>query len=344
MGANKGNKDLEDTLNKAISNALNKETFVFYPSFYESVKMIKDEKTQYRVLCSIIEYGCYGTPIDVSDIDPQGFLSMAIGIVKNDMDMAKEKRDKISKLRSEAGKRGGGQKGNQNARKNNRTESEENDADDADDAEDEDDVGDGKNEQDDKTNKTSKNQQNEPYVDVYVDGDVDVDVDDKKNISCDISEKAEPKTDEVEIIQPPKRQTVDHKRVVDMWNDICTSNPKVIKLTPKRKQKITSRMKELGEDYEAIRTVFEKVEHSEFMRGAPWATFDWVMDSEDHIVRIQENQLQHKSRPKSFAEANNNVNAMWEERERKARERERLYHPNKEYGWDNFEFDTSQFQ
>lgn len=319
MGANKGNKDLEDTLNKAISNALNKETFVFYPSFYESVKMIKDEKTQYRVLCSIIEYGCYGTPIDVSDIDPQGFLSMAIGIVKNDMDMAKEKRDKISKLRSEAGKRGGGQKGNQNARKNNRTESEENDADDADDADDEDDVGDGKNEQDDKTNKTSKNQQNEPYVDVdvYVDGDVDVYVDDKKNISCDISEKAEPKTDEVEIIQPPKRQTVDHKRVVDMWNDICTSNPKVIKLTPKRKQKITSRMKELGDDYEAIRTVFEKVEHSEFMRGAPWATFDWVMDSEDHIVRIQENQLQHKSRPKSFAEANNDVNAIWKGRQGK---------------------------
>lgn len=343
MGANKGNKDLEDTLNKAINNALNKETFVFYPSFYESVKMIKDEKTQHRVLCSIIEYGCYGKPIDVSDIDPQGFLSMAIGIVKNDMDMAKDKRDKISKLRSEAGKRGGGQKGNQNARKNNRTESEENDADDADDADDEDDVGGGKNEQDDETNKTdktSKNQQNEPYVDVDVDGDVDVD--DKKNISCDISEKAEPKTDEVEIIQPPKRQTVDHKRVVDMWNDICTSNSKVMKLTPKRKQKITARMKELGYDYEAIRTVFEKVDHSEFMKGEPWATFDWVMGSEDRIVRIQENQLQHKSRPKSFSEANNNVNAIWEERERKAEQRRLQYHPN-EY-WENFEFNPSDFQ
>lgn len=338
MGANKGNKDLEDTLNKAISDALNKETFVFYPSFYESVKMIKDEKTQYRVLCSIIEYGCYGTPIDVSDIDPQGFLSMAIGIVKNDMDMAKDKRDKISKLRSEAGKRGGGQKGNQNARKNNRNESEENDADDADDADDEDDVGDGKNEQDDKTNKTSKNQQNEPYVDVYVDVDGDVDVDgNNKEINNFISNAA---AEEQIRKKEDDKLSLDYNKIAAMWNEICTSYPPVQRMTKDRKEKTYQRISEFGLDYESIKALFKKIENSEFLRGKSWATYKWIFDNEDNFAKVIEGQYD-KMKPKSFAEVNNNINDLWEERERKAEQRRMLYHPN-DY-WKDVKFDPSDF-
>ena len=96
---------------------VNGDSFIFYPSFLEDLEKIKDEGIRAKVLLSVLKYGCYNTPIDLSDIDPDGFLSVGINGIVRDIDSAKAKREEISKKRSEIGKMGGGQKGNQNARK-----------------------------------------------------------------------------------------------------------------------------------------------------------------------------------------------------------------------------------
>lgn len=88
--------------NRPNNNGLDVKSFVFYASFYEAARKIKDKKVQLDVLCRIIEYGLYGRPLDVSDIDQDGSLSKAVAAIKDDMDARKVERARI---------------GNQNARK-----------------------------------------------------------------------------------------------------------------------------------------------------------------------------------------------------------------------------------
>lgn len=310
---------------------VNGDSFIFYPSFLEDLEKIKDEGIRVKVLLSILKYGCYNTPIDLSDIDPDGFLSVGINSIVRDIDSAKAKREEISKKRSEAGKRGGGQKGNQNARKKGHSE------DDLDDDVDESDRPKRAN----PTKPTKRTFDSKTSLDVDVDVDVDIDKKDSYSTKVEHEEKKASKKDENEDINPPTRQNVDYKRVINLWHEVCVSYPRVTKLTDKRKKKIKARMQELSMDYEALRAIFVDFENSDYPKGQGWATFDFLFESEDNMVKTSEGKYKTKPKTKSFAEANKNVNAIWEERERKARERERLYHPN-EY-WKDVKFDPSDF-
>lgn len=77
--------------------------------------------------------------------------------------------------------------------------------------------------------------------------------------------------------------------VVDAWNTICTSLPKVKVLHDKRKEKIKLRLKEMG-SIEKVREVFLKIEASAYCTGNKgWkATFDWVMDNPSNWVKVIE--------------------------------------------------------
>lgn len=87
--------------NNASKNGV--KSFVFYPQLLEAVRTFEDEEIQCRVLCSIIEYGLYGTPIDVSDIDPDGSISEVVAGIKEDMDARNAERKRVSKRKSEIG-------------------------------------------------------------------------------------------------------------------------------------------------------------------------------------------------------------------------------------------------
>ena len=79
------------------------------------------------------------------------------------------------------------------------------------------------------------------------------------------------------------------QQCIDAYNAICTSLPKAVKLSEKRKKKIKARLKEFTP--EEIRTAFEKAEASDYMSGrsGKWRTdFDWIVDSEDHMTKILE--------------------------------------------------------
>ena len=167
------------------------DTFVFCPSFYQQLRAIKNNEVRLRLYESVIEYGVFGTVPDFTEIDPMGLMNGVFAAIKYVIDSTKSKREHISNERSKAGKNGGAPKGNQNARKQAKTN---------------------------KTNKTS------------VDVDVDVD-DNTKKLSNESKESADkprkvaakravfvaPSLQEVSDYISEKSYTVDARQFVDFY-------------------------------------------------------------------------------------------------------------------------------
>lgn len=102
------------------------------------------------------------------------------------------------------------------------------------------------------------------------------------------------KSDEVDA-------NTDCDSIVNEYNSVCVSLPKVTKLTPKRKKKIHARLKTYDQD--TIRHVFVRAEQSDFLTGKKggWrASFDWLMENDDNITKVLEGQYDNnKSSPRS---------------------------------------------
>ena len=80
-------------------------------------------------------------------------------------------------------------------------------------------------------------------------------------------------------IEIESRNIVPYQLVADMYNEICVSFPKLKSLSDARKKAIKARLKTYTVD--DFRTMFEKCEHSGFLKGSnnrDWsATFDWMI-------------------------------------------------------------------
>lgn len=127
----------------------------------------------------------------------------------------------------------------------------------------------------------------------------------KKNDFCSSGEELA-----LDLDIPPKRAKPDYVRIVALWHEVCTSYPRVTKLTDKRKLKMDLRMKELNDDYEQLTEIFKKMQASSFMRGGNWATFDWVFESESNMTKVLEGNYDDKSKPR-IQETSKSVNASW---------------------------------
>lgn len=82
-----------------------------------------------------------------------------------------------------------------------------------------------------------------------------------------------------------------YQEIIDLFNNICVSLPKVRGVSNKRKQAIKARWVELKQDLSTFKELFEKVEQTDFLKGKndrDWmATFDWLMKS-DNITKVLE--------------------------------------------------------
>ena len=84
--------------------------------------------------------------------------------------------------------------------------------------------------------------------------------------------------------------------VVKLWNEICTSLPKVMRLTDARREKVKARLKEWGGDNDKMldnaRSLFLRIERSDFLTGrsGKWkgASFDWIFYSRNNWVKVME--------------------------------------------------------
>ena len=98
------------------------------------------------------------------------------------------------------------------------------------------------------------------------------------------------------ILNTNKQKTKDiYTYVVEAFNSICTSLPKVKEITEKRKKTIRARLVQYPK--EQIEEVFAIAEASDFLKGAngKWkATFDWLMN-ENNFVKVLEGNYNNKT-------------------------------------------------
>lgn len=104
-----------------------------------------------------------------------------------------------------------------------------------------------------------------------------------------------------------KKEYIVPTSVVDLWNEICESRPKVSRLNEQRKKKIQAREKEDGA--EGFKKVFQLVEASDFLSGrnGRWqgCNFDWVLTASNWTKIIEGNynpELREAPRKKEAVE------------------------------------------
>jgi hypothetical protein len=99
---------------------------------------------------------------------------------------------------------------------------------------------------------------------------------------------------EKEIYSPAKAElSIPYEEIKDLFNEICVSYPKIIKLNDSRKTTIKARYKEYKNNIEIFKELFTKAENSEFLKGnndKGWsANFDWLLNPRNMIKVLEGN-------------------------------------------------------
>lgn len=120
------------------------------------------------------------------------------------------------------------------------------------------------------TNVYGSNQSNTNYTDMDKDRDMDRDMD---------------------------MDSINYQQIADMYNDICISFPRMMKLSDSRKKAIRARMKTYSVD--DFRKMFELAESSSFLKGQndrDWsANFDWMV-KDANMAKILDGNYQDKKK------------------------------------------------
>ncbi|MEE0266285.1 MAG: hypothetical protein UD936_11740 [Acutalibacteraceae bacterium] len=86
------------------------------------------------------------------------------------------------------------------------------------------------------------------------------------------------------------KQKINYENIMNLFNSVCVSLPKIRNLTDLRKQKIRKANKELNGDFENF---FKRIESSDFLTGknGSWngCNFDWIFKPQNLIKIIEGN-------------------------------------------------------
>lgn len=108
---------------------------------------------------------------------------------------------------------------------------------------------------------------------------------------------------------PVEREQTNYKAVVDSYNSLCKSFPKVTKLSERRRKAIRARLKEYS--LAELEKAFALAEESEFLKGANnrnWmASFDWII-SDSNLPKVLEGKYANRASP-----AGGKSQSMWGE-------------------------------
>ncbi|GMQ60305.1 hypothetical protein AN1V17_47050 [Vallitalea sediminicola] len=102
--------------------------------------------------------------------------------------------------------------------------------------------------------------------------------------------------------QVPKEKKNIYQEIADKYNETCTSLPKVLKITDKRKRAIKRlyESKVVNKDIERFYRIFEMAEISDFISGRDgiWCAcnFDWLIKS-DNAIKILEGTYPNRAKP-----------------------------------------------
>lgn len=310
-----------------------KDTFIFKKSWADALKK-RSAEVQLEVYNAIVSYAVDGVIPQMSEI-----AEVVFDFIRIEIDENNAKYDEVCKKRSQAGKKG------MNSRYGKLEEYEqvEEPVQPVDNE-----VDDNKPNKDNKTeqdviNLTNVNKSNKPNrcyqkVTNVTDSDSDsVSV----NISADIkketiSDEIVKKEDELlslplvvdaevveqdncddfdlideSIIVPPKTDSVDYVKIVNLYHEICVEGRKeplarVLKLNDDRKKKIKMRFKEMGSSYEKVAEVFRAVMESDFLIGKNnrgWAAdLPWIFQNSNNWLNILEGKYSNREKVNAGAE------------------------------------------
>lgn len=134
---------------------------------------------------------------------------------------------------------------------------------------------------------------NEDKVNGKLNGKVNINsAEEEKDIESEKSKTEDSISDET-------LSNLDYESIINSFNSICKSLPKVIKLTEKRKKVITEVNKLLGDI--TFEQLFEKVANSDFLSGrkGTWcSTFDWIVAPANTLKIIEGNYDDRKQKSK----------------------------------------------
>ena len=99
-----------------------------------------------------------------------------------------------------------------------------------------------------------------------------------------------------ELDKDKEKEKINYQRIVDMYNDTCVSFPRLKSLSENRKKSIKARLKTYS--YDDFKTLFEKAEASDFLKGKnnkDWsATFDWLI-KDSNMAKVLDGNYDNRS-------------------------------------------------
>ena len=101
---------------------------------------------------------------------------------------------------------------------------------------------------------------------------------------------------DIDIDKDKEKEKIYYQRIVDMYNDTCVSFPRLKSLSENRKKSIKARLKTYS--YDDFKTLFEKAEASDFLKGKnnkDWsATFDWLI-KDSNMAKVLDGNYDNRS-------------------------------------------------
>lgn len=119
-----------------------------------------------------------------------------------------------------------------------------------------------------------------------------------EDIVLPLSDKSKSLEKEIEKEkETDKDKRVNYQLIADMYNEICISFPRIRSLSEQRKKAIKARLRTHTE--EDFRTLFEKAEASDFLKGGNkrnWsATFDWLIN-DTNMAKVLDGNYDNRQR------------------------------------------------
>ena len=104
-----------------------------------------------------------------------------------------------------------------------------------------------------------------------------------------------------------EKKGIDYSKIVNMYNDICISFPKITKLSDARKKSIKARLNTYT--YDDFQTLFSKAEASDFLKGKnnrDWqANFDWLV-KDTNMAKTLDGNYDNRSAQKQQVDVDDN--------------------------------------
>ena len=127
---------------------------------------------------------------------------------------------------------------------------------------------------------------------------------------------------------------IPYEQIKDLFNTICSSYPKIMKLTDARKRLIKARYEEYGEDISILETLFKKAEESNFLKGNNsngWkANFDWLLNT-NNMIKVLEDNYKNKQNPQTNPKPSNVDWEQWDKKYNKPITNEKIQTFDEEY-------------